>query len=405
MKTLNNIIITVLFIGFIFGFGLMIWLHPDKEISEVENRTLAQRPVLDPGNIVNGEYMTQFENYITDQFFLRDTWIEGYMDYQILTNQTFINGYYIVDDWVYPEPFTEVDEKAIRNAAEKVNELNEFTKERGMELFYFSLPDRRYMLDIQYPFWVEESVGQADKQLLLSLFPDEHLKLVDIEKEWQGKWTQDDYDNFYFRTDHHWDMDGALAGYEVIRNSFHQLSEKFPDTPFQREAYNLECPLTDRNFLGSYNRQLYNYIDSASEEMCYAIPTDSNMSDWTVYLKGMGEENLREFSYIYGNAVETDKETVTYSDVYVSDFNEIHIINPAKEKAGTKVLFLKDSYANPLLPLVADNFYQTTYYDVRHNKDRNLYEFIEQHDFDIVAFLYSDGRTLDYLYDFGEAPK
>ena len=48
---------------------------PDKEYSESENRMLAQFPEFSLANLASGKYMTDMEDYVTDQFFFRDQWI------------------------------------------------------------------------------------------------------------------------------------------------------------------------------------------------------------------------------------------------------------------------------------------------------------------------------------------
>ena len=73
MKTFSNVIISIFFLGIIFYFGISTWVTPDKEISIVENRALAQKPPVQLGTVVNGEYEKQFATYITDQMYMRDT--------------------------------------------------------------------------------------------------------------------------------------------------------------------------------------------------------------------------------------------------------------------------------------------------------------------------------------------
>ena len=141
-------------------------------------------------------------------------------------------------------------------------------------------------------------------------------------------------------------------------------------------------------------------IDLSNEQMYYMNSKHANVNDWTVYIDGMAEENKIPFSQIYGKAKEMDSEQVTYADVYAGDYSELHVVNPAKSNTGVKTLIIKDSYANPLLPLMAEHFYQTTYYDLRHNQGENLYDFIKKHDYDMVMFFYSNGRTLENLFDF-----
>lgn len=403
MKSFNNIILIVLFLGFITFFGLNIYVTPDKAKSEVEKRSLAQQPDVELESIIKGDYTKQYESYITDQFFLRDMWVKGYLNWQLLTNQTFIYDYYINNNWVYPKPFTKVNKEAVHFASENVSELNSFTKKNNIELYFFSLPDRRYMIDIDYPRSVEKSVGQSDKKLFLSLLPREHINVVDVGEKWEEKLNQEDYRSFYYRTDHHWNMFGAFSAYGVIHHTLDEKSSYFNDPSFDKESYRKNC-LTNKKFLGVYNTQLYGMIDSSKEKMCYFNSTDANKDNWITYVNGMGEENRKPFSSVYGRAKKMEETSVTYADVYSKDYSEIHVINPKESSSKSKILILKDSYANPMLPLIAENFYQTTFYDVRYNQDENLYDYIKQHDYDVVAFLYSNGRTLEKLYRFGESP-
>lgn len=395
MKKMSNIITSILFLGFIFTMGAYFLFASDKEISETENRSLAGKPELQVDAIVSGTFTEEYSAYITDQFPLRDTWIKGYLQWQLVTNQTFINDYYLDGDWVYPRPFTEVDDEAITYAVDQMTDLNEFAKEQALELYYFSLPDRRYMIDMQFPNRVENNVLQQDKERLLAEFPKDPMQIIDVGEKWQEKWNNTNYRDYYFRTDHHWNMDGALLAYEEIHQTLYETSDIFSSNAFDRNAYKEQC-LPDKQFLGSYNRQLYGYVDAEGEELCYSFPSQNNVEDWSVYVHGLAEEDEVPFEHVYGLADNSESDVVTYSDLYAVDRDEIHFINPNKEG---KVIVLKDSYANPLLPLIADNFYQTTFYDVRHNEGRDMYDYIKEHEFDTIIFLYSNGRTLDYLYD------
>ena len=58
----------------LFLGGLMVWqmLLPDRERSDVENRTLQQRPALTLSSVLDGSYMEDVEAYVQDQFPLRD---------------------------------------------------------------------------------------------------------------------------------------------------------------------------------------------------------------------------------------------------------------------------------------------------------------------------------------------
>src|SRR5690625_5069121 len=116
MKKIGSIILSIFFIFFIVGFGFGLFILPYDEVSEVENRSLTQFPATQKVNIMNGKFTEQFDSYVIDQFPLRNTWIKSYLKWQMISNQTFVNDYYIQNDWVYPKPFDRVNREAIHFA-------------------------------------------------------------------------------------------------------------------------------------------------------------------------------------------------------------------------------------------------------------------------------------------------
>ena len=76
MSKKYSVFITASFCLFIFGFGAALILSPSRDFSEQENRYLAQfkAPTLD--TLRSGKFMEDFEDYVVDQFPLRDGWIQ-----------------------------------------------------------------------------------------------------------------------------------------------------------------------------------------------------------------------------------------------------------------------------------------------------------------------------------------
>ena len=85
-------------------------LTPDKTFSQVENRTLAQRPKLtwsdlavknlieDRGAFYTGSFMADYETYVTDQFPGRDGWVAAKAWSERLMGKQENNGVYFCDD-------------------------------------------------------------------------------------------------------------------------------------------------------------------------------------------------------------------------------------------------------------------------------------------------------------------
>ena len=64
-----------LFSGILIIFFIAGMLKPDTGFSEFENRYLSSRPKLTMEAVRDGSYMKDYEEYVTDQFPLRNYWI------------------------------------------------------------------------------------------------------------------------------------------------------------------------------------------------------------------------------------------------------------------------------------------------------------------------------------------
>ena len=82
----------------IFGMTVATILKPSTEFSETENRSLAQKPSLSVKPLLNGEFESDYESYLTDQFVLRDQWIALKTKAERATFKTESKDIYFADD-------------------------------------------------------------------------------------------------------------------------------------------------------------------------------------------------------------------------------------------------------------------------------------------------------------------
>ena len=75
LKRYQRILITIFYIILIF-FLIASLIMPDKKMSEQENRTLTQFPQLTTTSIINGHFFSQLDDYLSDQFLLRDQFMK-----------------------------------------------------------------------------------------------------------------------------------------------------------------------------------------------------------------------------------------------------------------------------------------------------------------------------------------
>ena len=79
MKKIFHYPLVLLFGLFILGFTLADFITPPQEYSELENRYLQQRPALTLRSLLDSSstgFAQSYETFISDQFVLRDQWID-----------------------------------------------------------------------------------------------------------------------------------------------------------------------------------------------------------------------------------------------------------------------------------------------------------------------------------------
>jgi hypothetical protein len=405
MKTISNVVLSVCFLAFVFGMAVKMEYTPDKKESYYENRVLASEPEVKIEKLANGTFAKEYESYFTDQFINRDEWIKMYLNWQKMTDQTYIYKYLITDDrWVFPQPVSEFAKSSYDKTIASMKDLNKYTAERGIELFYFSLPDRKNIFEIPYPSYTEPNLAETNKNYVLSNLPKEPMHVVDVSETFKKKFDQNELKNLFYVTDHHWNMAGAFEGYKVIRNNLAEKSSNFSDDELDEKQYAMKC-FDDKKFMGGYNKQLYGMIDLDRENICHVESKEYDISSFDVYTGPIAKETKTDWKKVYGKALYEEPKLVDYPGVYTGDWRELNIINPAKKEEGKRVLILKDSYANPLTQLISQHYYQTTFYDMRYNMDRSLYEFLDKNEYDTIIFLYNNANMFSLMYDFDLSEK
>ena len=99
----------IVFLCVIFGFTIGSAVVPSKKFSEMEKRNLQQKPKVSVSSVVKGSYQKKYEKYLSDQFFLRDKWVNIYAQLEKNTCKKEINNVYIGKDDYLIEKYSERD--------------------------------------------------------------------------------------------------------------------------------------------------------------------------------------------------------------------------------------------------------------------------------------------------------
>ena len=404
MNAIGKWLMMGMFLCFIFGLGGWLFISEDRAISEWENRTLTEKPSLNFNDIANGEFMKKYESYVTDQFPLRDKWMQAYLKIERLTNQTFVFNYYETPDhYILIKPIQEVNEEHYLLSADAMNRLADYIVKLGAEPYFFFLPSRLLALENMYPSYINRGViGEANDLFYQHITNDKLIK-VQMLHEWQGKYSFDELKLRYYQTDHHWNEEGALDGYGDIHEMLRRTSSYFSSGAFNRNNYEKICATNHQPFLGSYNIQLYNTVTQHNDKACHYVSKNVNNETFDIYFGEIGIVDAVLVESFFGtkmNASITKTPMLRYADIFTGDYPIVNVVNKARANEETHAIIIKDSYVNAITMMLAENYTQTTFIDIRHFNDQTLYEYLADADADTVMVLYNSGQLSLQLYNF-----
>lgn len=197
------IAICVILLGLSVG---SFFFTPDRAFSENENRYLQTTPELTADNVLSGKFMTEVENYTSDQILLRDFWTGARSALQRLEGRQDISGTYLGADGRY---FAKVTDDTFNwdNYQKNLAAVETFfTANDGKRCTALIVPSPagvlRDSLPEDAPYYDEDRAFAMLEEHLGTAFADARQALAGVADP-------------YYHTDHHWTTAGAQAAYHI----------------------------------------------------------------------------------------------------------------------------------------------------------------------------------------------
>jgi hypothetical protein len=360
-----NSVMAILLIVFLFGIFFLSIITPDKEFSESENRKLAALPKYSTKSLLKGNFTSDFEKYISDQIVARDFWVNLKADSEKVMGKKDNNGVYLGDDGYLFQMVEKPDKKDIEN---KVNAINSFSnKNKNLKKYFMLVPNSVKVLEDKLPKFADppnqlEYIGEVKNKL------DDDIKFVDVyDTLYKAK---DEY--IFYKTDHHWTSKGAYYAYE-------KLAEDMGLTPHKEDYFDIK-KVTD-DFYGSlYSKSGFRNLSPDSIELY--TPASKNKESWNVqyYDKNISSKSI----YNMDNLKKKDKYTVFLD----GNHSLVKITTNNNTKDKRKIVIVRDSFANSIIPFLTGHFSEIYVVDLRYFTD-SLDELIKDNNIDDCLILYS----------------
>lgn len=352
----------IIFFLVITVIPLLIIILPKKEFSENENRVLTAFPSFTWDNIQSGKFMKDFEGFFSDHFIMRDEWIATKTQAELLAGKKEVNGVFILNDRLIQK----VEDYDRTLVAKNVSAINGFAKRVKIPCTMMLVPTaceiQKDQLDPNVPVLNQKMLIESVYSRMAG-----QLSTVDVYSPLYS--SKDEY--IYYKTDHHWTSLGAYLGYSAVSRSLGYQTISLNSFDIQHASH---------DFYGTlYSKVIYDKTGPDTIDY-YSYPKGTTVSK-VVVDTGSSKKNYDSMYF---------REYLSQKDKYSSFLgsNQPFVTVHSNAKSGKKLLVIKDSYANSLVPFLTQHYSEITMVDLRYiNVDLN--EKLSLDDYDQILFAYN----------------
>lgn len=326
-----------LMVGLFLIVMLFVYIcKKDAVVSEVENRSLAMRPEISLDGLADGSFMSSFEDYTEDQLPLRDAFIRVKAFCEIILLKTENNGIAKGKDGFLFEKNYELSGQLHKN----ISAIGNFVKDINRDVYIAIAPTSTRVYEEKIPYGLpvlDEEKASIELNNALSKYENAQvINLYDAIVENPA----DDRDELYYRTDHHWTTKGAYKAYCEIAGRMNFVPVDF-ETLTKNQV---------DNFYGTFYSK-YKGIGIKPDTITYVdVDIESYLADSDEHSSLMDLDKINAYDkyamFMYGNPGKGLIKTSCHN--------------------GKKLIVLKDSYANSLLPFMACSYENIVVLDLRY---------------------------------------
>lgn len=340
MKAIKQWMPILAFVAFLFVLTTAGILTKEKTYSVIEKRELQTRPEVTKKGLKDGSFQKTYESYLSDQFPGRDRWVQLQTSVSRLFGKSEANGVYFGADHYLLEKYTEEDfeEERLQMNMDALASFVKMTAEK-YPVHVMLVPTKTWVLKEKLPLFAptyDEDVFYQRLEERLGF--DAAQVLVPVERVLKEHADEE----IYYRTDHHWTTLGAWYGYEAYR----QACKENVSTDKKQEL---------RTIYEDFYGTTYAKVNQASQADVIAI-YEPKSSLQVIY--NMGEkttDSLYEMEYL---------DTADQYRVFTGG-NQAVLEISGGEKNGKTLLLIKDSFANCMIPFLAEDYEKMVVVDLR----------------------------------------
>lgn len=344
---------TAVFVLIIGGFTLFHIILPDSEVSAWERRKLQQMPEISLSALFDSYFMHSFEEYLTDQFPLRDSFrtLKARFHFNVLGQKD--NNDIVIIDGSATKLDRKINGTSVNHFTDKITKIyDKYLKDTDCKVYFSLVPDKNAFLTegTIYPHYDFDELYELTSENL----PEEFEK-VEIKPLLSA--------DMYYTTDSHWSQEKLIPVADHIRSI---LGVAPLGTLETKDA---------GDFYGVYYGQ--SALPLKADKLLYL--TNAEIDGATVTnIEKEGVTGVYDLSKL---------EALDRYDIFLSGaVSIIEIDNPGGE-AGKELILFRDSFSSSLAPLLIPGYSKVTLIDTRYIPTNMIERFVKFDNQDVM-FIY-----------------
>lgn len=379
MKKIKDLNITyeqIMSYGFVavLSATLLLSFLPDRSFSESENRNLQTFPSLGVEDIIDKQFQKKVDAYQSDQFMGRDTWIHMKTNVDMMLGKKEFNQVYLGKDHQLFEDF-----KPVISNDEISTTINNFSdRYSSLDISFLLAPNAISILEDKLPTNAPILNQKPYIEELATLLQDRIHWIPTVEKLEEHK-----QEYIYYKNDHHWTTLGSYYAFEAFNET----------KSLQADVSHWTPSLVSNTFHGTLSGKS-GYSGGEADDIYAYIPVDESIQYVVQYM-----DSQEKSTSVYKS------ENLNKKDQYSVFLNGNHPILEidTTSKIDKRLLILKDSYANCMVPFLLPYYSKITIVDPRYY-DGDLNKVIEDNEITDVLFLFNantlyEDKSLSLLLD------
>ncbi len=346
-------------------FFLLNLIVSDKEMSEEENRMLAQMPKLTWSSLVSGDFMTKYETYLADQFAGRNIWRSIKVRLSSFGGSKQEEDILIGRDDYLMEEIVTPDQEVLSENFEAIRQFSK--KNSDVQMYMLLVPNAANIMSDRLPAFAtvadqSRMFAQVKRELGDEL---EWLEVSDVLKKHADE-------KIYYQTDHHWTSLGAFYTFSSVAEQMDikaDVSSSFVSYP------------VSSTFNGMLAAKSGCRLD-VREEIYIYVPRDADNDVVVNYV-----DEQRKTASLYDSSKLKTRDQYA---VFLGENTSVIDIKTMSE-SNRRLLLIKDSYANSFVPFLTPYFREIVLVDPRYYSG-TIEDIMDTYRISDVLFLYS-GNT------------